>query len=81
MQELRAEFPVFERLAYLNAGSNGPVPRRAVEAAAESMRRQVVEGRGDRSHFEETIGRSFERTPIVRACEAIWRSRAPPPMG
>ena len=58
MRDLRAEFPVFERLAYLNAGSNGPVPRRALEAAAESMRRQGVEGRGDRAHFEEMIERN-----------------------
>ena len=57
MQALRAEFPVFERLAYLNAGSNGPVPKRALDAAEASIRRQVLEGRGDASHFEETIAR------------------------
>ena len=57
MHDLRAEFPVFERLAYLNAGSNGPVPRRAVEAAAESMRRQAEEGRGGKEHFEENAQR------------------------
>src|SRR5688500_6263262 len=55
MEDLRAEFPVFERLAYLNAGSNGPVPRRAVEAAQESMRRQLLDGRGDKSVFEDNI--------------------------
>jgi selenocysteine lyase/cysteine desulfurase len=44
---LRAEFPVLERLAYLNAGTNGPVPRRAVEAVDASLRRQADEGRGD----------------------------------
>lgn len=60
MHDLRAEFPVFERLAYLNAGSNGPVPRRAVEAAAESMRRQVDEGRGGKEHFEENARRIDE---------------------
>ena len=57
MHDLRAEFPVLERLAYLNTGSNGPVPRRAVEAAAESMRLQLAEGRGDRVHFEATAER------------------------
>ena len=46
MQALRAEFPVFDRLAYLNAGTNGPVPRRAVAAAAESLRLQAERGRG-----------------------------------
>ena len=52
LNDLRAEFPVCERLAYLNAGTNGPVPRRAVEAAGESMRRQAAEGRGDSASFE-----------------------------
>ena len=57
MDDLRAQFPVLERLAYLNAGSNGPVPRRALEAVAESLERQAEEGRGDKAHFEQIIGR------------------------
>ncbi|HEY1277897.1 MAG TPA: aminotransferase class V-fold PLP-dependent enzyme [Thermoleophilaceae bacterium] len=55
MHELRAEFPVFERLTYLNAGTNGPVPRRALEAAEESLRRQAEQGRGDRRVFEVAL--------------------------
>jgi L-cysteine/cystine lyase len=47
---LREEFPVFRRLAFLNAGSNGPVPARAVEAAREDLERQAEEGRGV-AHF------------------------------
>lgn len=42
---LRAEFPVFERAAFLNAGSCGPVPRRAVEAVRDEVERQAGEGR------------------------------------
>jgi L-cysteine/cystine lyase len=57
VDDLRAQFPVFEHLAYLNAGSNGPVPGRAVDAVSQSVRRQVEEGRGDRAHFEENIER------------------------
>jgi selenocysteine lyase/cysteine desulfurase len=53
MEDLRAEFPVFERFAYLNAGSNGPVPARALEAAHASMRVQATAGRGDKAAFEE----------------------------
>jgi selenocysteine lyase/cysteine desulfurase len=53
VDDLRAEFPVFERLAYLNAGSNGPVPQRALGAAQQSMQRQAIEGRGDKAAFEE----------------------------
>jgi L-cysteine/cystine lyase len=54
---LRAQFPVLERLVYLNAGSNGPVPGRALDVVAESLRRQAAEGRGDRAHFEENAAR------------------------
>jgi L-cysteine/cystine lyase len=46
LQSLRAQFPVLERIAYLNAGTNGPVPRRALDAAVESLRGQTERGRG-----------------------------------
>jgi L-cysteine/cystine lyase len=36
---------VFERAAFLNAGSDGPVPRRAIEAVRDEVERQAVEGR------------------------------------
>jgi selenocysteine lyase/cysteine desulfurase len=48
---LRDEFPVTRRWAYLNAGTNGPVPARAVEAARAELARQAEEGRR-RAHFE-----------------------------
>jgi L-cysteine/cystine lyase len=48
---LRDEFPVFERLAYLNAGTDGPLPTRAVEAMAEEIAREGREGRTT-AHFE-----------------------------
>ena len=60
MDDLRAQFPVLARLAYLNAGSNGPVPRRALDAVQVSLRRQAEEGRGDRAHFEENSRRIDE---------------------
>jgi hypothetical protein len=31
-QTFRAQFPVLERLSYLNAGTEGPIPAAAVEA-------------------------------------------------
>lgn len=43
--ELRAEFPVLRKLAYLNAGTDGPLPARAVGAAVEELRREAEEGR------------------------------------
>jgi L-cysteine/cystine lyase len=48
---LRAEFPVLARAAYLNAGTDGPLPARAVRAASEELERELAEGR-TRRHFE-----------------------------
>src|SRR5271163_2915986 len=48
---LRAEFPVLDELAYLNAGTDGPLPARAVRAAAEELEREAARGR-TQAHFE-----------------------------
>ena len=48
---LRAEFPVLERLAFLNAGTDGPVPAVAVAAAREALDAQLAGGRYH-PHFE-----------------------------
>jgi selenocysteine lyase/cysteine desulfurase len=42
---LRAQFPVLERIAFLNAGSDGPIPEAAVRAAAEQAERELRDGR------------------------------------
>jgi selenocysteine lyase/cysteine desulfurase len=47
----RAHFPVLERLAYLNAGTDGPVPHAAANAAGEALVEQQEEGRAT-PHFE-----------------------------
>jgi L-cysteine/cystine lyase len=48
---LRAEFPALERLAYLNAGTDGPVPAAGARAAREALDAQTRDGRYA-SHFE-----------------------------
>ena len=48
---LRAEFPVLERLAFLNAGTDGPVPAAAVRAARDALDSQLADGRYQ-PHFE-----------------------------
>jgi selenocysteine lyase/cysteine desulfurase len=48
---LRSEFPVLERLAYLNAGTDGPVPAVAARAAHDAIAAQEREGRFV-EHFE-----------------------------
>jgi L-cysteine/cystine lyase len=54
--DFRAEFPVLERVAYLNTGTDGPVPRRGYEAAAAQLRRELDEGRLGRPFFEQLLG-------------------------
>lgn len=41
----RDQFPVLEQLAYLNAGTDGPIPRAAVETARAELDAQLGEGR------------------------------------
>jgi L-cysteine/cystine lyase len=48
---LRTEFPVLERLAYLNAGTDGPLPSRGVSAAKAELDRELSDGR-TQTHFE-----------------------------
>ena len=43
---LRAEFPVLEHVAYLNAGTCGPLPTTAVQATSEILAQAAGEGRG-----------------------------------
>jgi L-cysteine/cystine lyase len=47
----RAQFPVFERLSFMNAGSEGPIPRRAADAVQERLRSELEGGRGGRPYF------------------------------
>jgi L-cysteine/cystine lyase len=61
--EARAQFPVFERLAYLNAGTNGPLARATAEAMAEQERDDLERGRGGAAYFE----RALELRDQVRA--------------
>jgi L-cysteine/cystine lyase len=53
--EARAQFPVLERYAYLNAGSSGPLPRAAVEAAHARLERDLAEGRSGMPYIEEFL--------------------------
>jgi selenocysteine lyase/cysteine desulfurase len=73
VEELRAEFPVLERLAYLNAGTNGPAPRRGVDAAVASLRAQAEHGRGGGPFFAAVIEQAESlraRVAALLGCEA-----------
>jgi L-cysteine/cystine lyase len=54
-EEARAQFPVLDRFAYLNTGSNGPLPRAAVEAARARLERDLTEGRSGTAYIEELV--------------------------
>jgi selenocysteine lyase/cysteine desulfurase len=62
---LRAQFPVLDRTAYLNAGTDGPLPAAAAQAVAEELEREAREGRS-RAHFE----RRWELNRSLRAAYA-----------
>jgi L-cysteine/cystine lyase len=55
-EEARAQFPVLERVAYLNAGSAGPLPRAAVEAAQAQLERDLTAGRSGSAYMEQVFG-------------------------
>jgi L-cysteine/cystine lyase len=56
----RGQFPVLERVAYLNAGTEGPLPRRAATAVNERLEQELVRGRCGRPYFDELINLAAE---------------------
>jgi L-cysteine/cystine lyase len=62
-EEARAQFPVLERYAYLNAGSTGPLPLAAVQAARGILERDLARGRSGPQFIEDVR----ERRERVRA--------------
>jgi L-cysteine/cystine lyase len=63
IEEARAQLPVVERLAYLNAGTNGPLARSTVEAMIAQERADLEDGRGGGAYF----ARALELRERVRA--------------
>jgi L-cysteine/cystine lyase len=51
IEALRDEFPVLERVAYLNAGTDGPLPAAAARAGANELSGEARKGRAG-EHFE-----------------------------
>ena len=68
----RDQFPVLDRLAYLNAGTDGPIPRAAIESARAELDAQGAEGRLY-AHF----ARRFELADQLRAGYARLLNAAP----
>jgi L-cysteine/cystine lyase len=53
--EARAMFPVLERVAYLNAGTFGPLARATADTMAEQARHDVEEGRSGRPYIDAMV--------------------------
>jgi L-cysteine/cystine lyase len=54
-EEARALFPALARIAYLNAGSMGPLAMPTVDAMGAELDRQLAEGRGGAPFFEAIL--------------------------
>jgi L-cysteine/cystine lyase len=54
-EEARAQFPVLERFAYLNAGTMGPLARATAEAMTERTQLDLEQGRGGKPYFEAML--------------------------
>ena len=71
--EFRAEFPVLARIAFLNAGTDGPIPQRAADAAALQIEHETTAGRAGTPHYLrlfELANGVRERIAAVLGCEA-----------
>lgn len=58
--EARAQFPVLERFAYLQAGSTGPLARQTIAAMRAEDERSLNEGRSGQGYFDRVLGLRVE---------------------
>jgi len=69
----REQFPVFDHVAFMNAGSEGPIPRRAAEAVEARLHDELEGGRGGRPYFMAVIELAStvrERCAALLGCDA-----------
>jgi L-cysteine/cystine lyase len=55
-EDVRAAYPVLDQFAYLNAGTNGPLARAAVEAMLAEELVDLTQGRGGEPYFSRALG-------------------------
>jgi L-cysteine/cystine lyase len=70
-EEARAQFPVLERFAYLQAGSVGPLARRTIAVMREEEERRLTEGRGSLAQFERILALREELRADVAALVGV----------
>jgi L-cysteine/cystine lyase len=55
IEEARKQFPVLERVAYLNAGTNGPLARTTADAMVAQNHDDLERGRGGAEYFARIV--------------------------
>jgi selenocysteine lyase/cysteine desulfurase len=72
-EEARAQFPVLEKIAYLNAGTFGPISSATQRAMLTELERDFVEGRSGNPYFRSRL----DLRETVRAAIAAFVSTDP----
>jgi L-cysteine/cystine lyase len=72
-EDARAQFPVLERIAYLNAGSMGPLARSTLDAMRAELEHDATHGRGGKAY----VDRVFELRAEARQRLAAFVGAAP----
>jgi L-cysteine/cystine lyase len=73
--EARAQFPVLERYAYLQAGSVGPLSRATLDAMTADEERTLAEGRGSIARFERLLALRDELRAALGALVSVPTDR------
>ncbi len=63
--DFRAQFPVLQKVAYLNAGTDGPIPSGAARAARERIEYELANGRSGKPHFEGLMELNRRRRELL----------------
>ena len=74
-EESRALFPVLERVAYLNAGTFGPLAWPVADALAAGIEHDLREGRSGRPFFEATMELRDELRGALAALVGVEREQ------
>ncbi len=74
-EQARAAFPVLQRLAYLNAGTFGPLARATVEAMQAEQLRDLEHGRSGGDAFERALALRAELRERIAALVGVQASQ------
>jgi L-cysteine/cystine lyase len=57
MSDVRSQYPLLARVAYLNAGTFGPLARATLDAVVDQQRRDAEQGRVGKAYFDAMLDR------------------------